>query len=196
MRFGQGRAAAVIHAADERFEEVWLRIHVKTRSGWTGGGHGELLELQALTPDAGMWSARALLIGNETYDVLQAQGRSCIAGAEPLAGCDGVRDYESDRLLTQQLGDEPIYALESVERWRCLELHVRLNELGKHDGVLETWIDGLPDVTMTGLDYRGSWNGAPFNRLRMASWWPTAATVDQERLIDDIVLSRQRVPCN
>ena len=54
--------------------------------------------------------------------------------------------------------DLPIYGTGYLGQWYCIEAHMKLNDHGKSNGVLESWINGTLDAQRTGLNFAGPYS--------------------------------------
>jgi hypothetical protein len=48
-------------------------------------------------------------------------------------------------------------------RWQCVEVMIKLNEVGKRDGELGLWLDGEPVTHIQAGTLRGPWTGLGFD---------------------------------
>jgi len=81
--------------------------------------------------------------------------------------------------------EEPTVLIEAG-RWHELVMHVRMNDIGKSDGLQELWIDGQRKIRVEGLRWRTS-PVLNVNTLWVCSW--TKAKRPQKMWIDDITVS-------
>jgi hypothetical protein len=175
--------------------DVYVRVRVKFRPPWPAWGAGELIRLEAdngspLPP----MEARLTAYRPDTT-VLIAEALSC-----GTARCEGATADTIPRQIAEIEGLTPISGPEDSGAWHCVELHVRLNELGESDGALEFWVNGNLEGSMSGLDWRGTWDDPGPTHVTLASGWRGAALdpppSELRRWLDDIVVSSERIGCD
>lgn len=79
--------------------------------------------------------------------------------------------------------------------WYCVEAHVRLNDPGQANGVLELWVDGAQEAQRSGLDLVGSYQDYAINGIFFEHYWVDGSPYAQTRYFDNIVVSRTRIGC-
>ncbi len=82
-------------------------------------------------------------------------------------------------------------------KWHCVETHVRMNKLGKKDGLVESWLDGARVLKITDLRFRDTdalqIDGLAFSTFfggGDASWAPAT---DQFAEFDDFVIADRKI---
>jgi hypothetical protein len=114
-----------------------------------------------------------------------------------------VRDSGNTLVFTQQLwaapGTQNRYPNISsqtfqLNRWYWLEFHVRLNTLGKPDGLLEAWVDDKLVMRHTDVTYR-TYNSVWGNFQHAAVWGGGGGTISQQQYfwVDHTVISTTRI---
>ena len=125
---------------------------------------------------------------------------------DPASGTDAsgnlvttqYNDFGNMRWLTSAVGRTPLFDAAHVGQWYCVEVHMRLNNAGQSDGMLELWVNGALEAQRTGLNYVGN---APYgiNAVYFENYWngvgQAGASANQERYFDNIVVSTARVGC-
>jgi hypothetical protein len=96
--------------------------------------------------------------------------------------------------FAHQNRNAPSTVLET-NRWYCMELMVRPNDVGSANGEMSMWIDNVLKGQYTGITWRNR-SDVRINKLDWAAWVgePTASTT-QYRWEDNIVVSRSRIGC-
>ena len=72
---------------------------------------------------------------------------------------------------------------------------VRLNEAGQADGVFRMWIDGQLEAERTGLNWVGSYDEYGINAVFVSNYWNDGSPTQQERYLDNFVVSTERIGC-
>jgi hypothetical protein len=78
-------------------------------------------------------------------------------------------------------------------RWYCIETYVKLNTIGKRDGVLRGWVDGFLAMERENITFRTSLD------LKIEEFWVNVyyggkvAPNDMHLYIDNLVLSTHRI---
>ena len=79
-------------------------------------------------------------------------------------------------------------------RWYCIETYVKLNTVGKHDGVLRGWVDGFLAMENETMMFRTS------SDLKIEEFWVNVyygggwrAPNDMHLYIDNLALSTRRI---
>ncbi len=82
-----------------------------------------------------------------------------------------------------------------TNRWYCMELMVRPNDIGSANGEMRMWIDNVEKGAYSGLTWRTQ-SDVQINKLDWAAWVgePTHSTT-QYRWEDNIVVARTRIGC-
>ena len=81
-----------------------------------------------------------------------------------------------------------------LNRWYWFEFHVRLNTLGKPDGLLEAWVDDKLVMRHTDVTYR-TYNSVWGNFQHAAVWGGGGGTISQKQYfwVDHTVISTTRI---
>ena len=187
--FGDSPTGQVINKG-RTYDEIYWRIYVKHRYGWTGGGPAKL--------------SRATSIVSSNW--AQAMIAHVWSSGEALT-LDPATGIRGDRVVTTRyndfgnlrwLGNKPVsrFKLHSTEesgRWVCVEARVKLNTPGRKDGLNQLWIDGRLEAERKGLDWRGSYTGHGINAVFLETYWNKGSPVTQSRWIDNFVISTQPI---
>lgn len=194
LRFGQGPDDDIVARGDETFREVWVRFYVRTHEAWPPDrGISEGVEVMSV-----VGGNRSIAVDASIYSTTQAEARvlpwSCVHDSELLCS-NGNGDWNNPdlRILAEVLGESPLYGDERAGQWQCHEMHVRLDDAGMANGVLELWVDGNLEVDIQGLEYVGSWDEAGLNTVRFASFWNDQTGLDHH--VDDVIVATEPVGC-
>jgi hypothetical protein len=177
----------------ETFNEIYWRLRVKHQAGWPDVGPAKLCRATAFAKSnwgqamiAHLWSGKNL--------TLMGDPASCVSGS--TVNCNTYNDFANLKWIGQLPGKTQIFAKADSGNWRCVEGHVKLNSLGKKDGVFRFWIDGALENSRSDLDWRGSWSSYGLNLLSVENYWNSGATANLKRWIDDIAVATTRIGCN
>lgn len=178
-------------------EEIFLRYYLRLAPDWprtpSGGkvpGFGGTYNRagwggRAWDGQAG-WSARGMYVNP--------------APGHPAAGQVLLGSYVYHRDSPSRFGEGFSWAgsdgaaLLVPDRWYCIEQQVRLNTLGKDDGLLRAWVDGKPVFERTGLRLRDR------ATIRIENVWmdvyvggSETAIGDMHLFIDHVVIARRYI---
>jgi hypothetical protein len=180
--------------------DVYWRFMVRNQLGWTGGGGHKLTSARGFaSPDTWQQAfAGPLWAGNkdDTRDILVL---------DPVSGTDEAGNLlpyttgnlgEGPRWLGVGRGTTRLFADSNVGPWYCVEVHLRLNDAGQSNGVFEFWIDGNPEANREGLNWVGSFTDYGINTISLDNYWNGGAPQDQERYLDNFVVSTARIGCD
>jgi len=199
LAFGATPQAGIrpVDAGTAKYREVYWRLYLKNQAGWTGGGGDKLSRVQILANSA--W-AQTMIAPVWSGD--QPSNREYLL-LDPVSGTDslgnllttGYGDVAHLRFLGAARSGTAIFSTANAGVWRCIEAHVRLNDPGKANGVFELWIDDALEAQRSGLNWLGSYNDYGINTLFVENYWNAGAATAEERYIDNLVVSAQRVGC-
>jgi len=179
--------------------EVWWRFHVRNQPGWTGGGGHKLTRARAFASTDTWQQALEAPVWSEGQE-----GKRDFLMLDPVSGTDeqgNLLPYESGSLgqparwLGAKAGVTPLFDADHVGRWYCVEVHVRLNDPGQSNGVFEFWIDDRLEARREGLNWVGSFTEYGVNTISLDNYWNGGAPQDQERYLDNFVVSRAPIGC-
>jgi hypothetical protein len=177
-------------------EEVYLRYYLRISGDWQTLQGGKMPGLAGTYGKAG-WGGRKV----DGTDGWSARGSFSVspAAGNPLAGLVPVGHYVYHADMAGTYGDiwnwlDGYGGLLQKDRWYCLEQYVKLNAIGKKDGILRAWVDGRPAFEKTDLRYRD------VDRLKIEKVWMNVYHGGTQRVdrdvhlyIDNVVISRQYV---
>jgi hypothetical protein len=184
-------------AADYR--DVYWRFLVRNEPTWTGGG-GHKLSRATVFASENTW-AQAMIAhvwsggsdGSHHYLVLDPASGTDEAGE---LATTKYNDFENLRWLGVARGTTPLFNPDMVGSWHCIEARVRLNDPGSSNGLFRMWIDGIEQPGRDDLNWVGSFDRYGINAVYLENYWNDGAPKDQERYLDNFVVSTERIGCN
>ena len=177
--------------SDTDFREIYWRLYLKTSKGWMGNAR----KLTRATIFASANWAQAMIAhvwGASDNLLLRLDPASGIDGNDNLATTK-YNDFDNLSWLGVTAGTTEIYDTSLSNSWYCVEAHVRLNTPGSSDGVFEFWIDGNLEARRDNLNWVGNWEEYGINTIMFANYINEGAPQAQERFIDNIVISTERI---
>jgi hypothetical protein len=178
------------------YADLYWRFYVKYQAGWVGGMGGKM------TRSLGFVSATNFNSFHYGQSYELSDGQTTLS-TDPASGTDAAgnlvtttyNDFANMRYLGQTVGSTPIFDASHVGQWYCLEYHVKLNTPGQSDGLFELWINGVQDISQTGLNWRGSYQAWGMNAIYLENYWNSGSPQPQSRYFDSFVVSTQRIGC-
>jgi len=182
-----------VDAGTAAYRDVYWRAYLKTQAGWSGGGGGAFTRATVLASPA--WAQAA--IGH----VFAPDGDALVL--DPVRGTDeagnlvttGYNDVDHFTWLGNATGATAIFGSSSVGQWYCIEAHMKLNDPGQANGVLEYWVNGALDAQRTGLNFVGSYSAYGINAIFFENYWNATAPQTEERYWDNLVVATQPIGC-
>jgi hypothetical protein len=104
-------------------------------------------------------------------------------------------DFSHYRRLGTAWSRTPIFDRLHVGKWYCIEVHARLNDPGRSNGVFELWINGGQEARIDGLNWQGKYTEYGFNAVFLENYWNDGAPQPQERYFDNFIVSTQSIGC-
>ena len=185
-----------VDAGTARYRELYWRVYVRNESGWTGGGADKLSRATILAADnwaqamiAHVWSGSG---DRATQLVIDPA-----SGTDPEGNLITTRynDFDNLRWLGSEASQLEVFGGASIGEWHCIEAHVRLNDAGQANGVFELWIDGRAEASRTGLNWVGAYDDFGINAVFVENYWNAGSPRQQERYIDNLVVSTNPIGC-
>jgi len=184
-----------VDAGTAIYRDVYWRLYVRNQAGWVGGGGYKLS--RAVSFASSNW-AEAM--------IAHVWGDPPATGAlylDPASGTDAVgnllstkyNDWANLHWLGAQGGQTPLFDASHVGQWYCVEAHVRLNDAGLANGVFEYWINGSLEARESALNWLGAFGTYGINAVFIENYWNSGSPAAQERYLDNIVVSTQRIGC-
>jgi len=185
-----------VDAGTANYRELYWRLYLKNQAGWVGGG-GNKLTRATVFASSTSW-AQAMIA-----HVWSGGASDNALILDPARGTDAAgnlvtttyNDFANLTWLGQGPGVTPVFDAAHVGAWHCVEAHVRLNDAGQSNGVFEFWLDGGLEAQRTGLNFLGSYSAYGLNAVFFENYWNAGSPVAQERYMDNIVVSTQRIGC-
>ena len=185
---------------NKKFNEIYWRVDVKHQIDWIGGWPAKL--------------SRATSLANENWAQgmiahIWASGRnSNYLLLDPATGIDVdgnllstvYNDFDNLRWLGNKEGITDIFDSNDAGKWNCIVGHVKLNTPGKSDGIFEFWINNILQARSEKLNWHADWNQNSNNSLINAvffeNYWNQGSPKLQERYMDNILISTDRIYCD
>ena len=183
----------------EEYNEIYWRIDIRRQAGWQGGGGAKLSRATTMVNNnwaqgmiAHIWSA------GENSDYLGMDPASGISRSGKLVSTK-YNDFNNLRWLGFKKGDIPLFSEENSDKWFCVVAHAKLNTPGKKDGIFEFWINDSLQAGTYDLNWHGTWNSDPknmyINAIFIENYWNSGSPIQQERYMDNFVISTKPIPC-
>jgi hypothetical protein len=184
------------HAGGEPLE-LYARYYLRFDSSWNSRVEGGKLPGFAGTYNRAGWGGRQSdgTNGWSARGYFQRQPEP----ENPLHGFVSLGTNLAHADNKDQWGDTLMWSRNALgilerNRWYCIEQYVRMNDVGRANGVLRTWIDGEQAFEKTDITYR------TVDTLKIEEFWlnvyhgGTRPTVSDQRLyIDNIVIAREYI---
>jgi uncharacterized protein YjdB len=185
-----------VDAGTANYREIYWRMYLRNQPGWVGGGGDKL--------------SRAMVFANSNWaQAMIAPIWSGIGAQQNQLGVDperltdeqgnllstGYNDGAHITYLGNASGPLTLFDAAHVGQWHCIEAHVRLNDAGSANGIMELWINGALQVRQTTLNWLGSYAQYGINSLFFENYWNAGSPAAQDRYFDNIVVSTQRIGC-
>jgi hypothetical protein len=192
MLFGRNPFASGIYT-DVDFKEIYWRLFVKMKQGWTGNPYK---------------FSRATIMANSNWAQAMVahlwDGSLNTLGTDPVSGIDAngnlattvYNDFDNFRWLGHKAGVTPIFSSAASGQWYCVEAHVKLNTPGFSDGVFEFWVGGNQEASSNSLNWVGTWQHYGINAIFVENYWDGGAPGERTRYFDNFVISKKRIGCN
>jgi hypothetical protein len=185
-----------VDAGTAVYRELYWRFYFRNQPGWTGGGGAKLS--RALVMSSSAWAEAAFAHlwsggGQDEHLLLDPASGTDAAG---IVVTTKYNDFPHMRWLGSVASATPIYDSAHVGTWRCIEAHMRLNDAGAANGVLELWIDGVLEARKADVNWVGSYNEFGINCVFLENYWNKGSPKQQERYFDNFVVSTKSIgPC-
>ena len=181
------------------YRDIYWRFFVRNDSSWSGGG-GHKLSRATVFASENTW-AQAMIAhvwsggsdGSHYYLVL-----------DPASGTDEsgdlattkYNDFENLRWLGVARGTTSLFGPDMIGEWHCVEARVRLNDAGSSNGLFRMWINGIEQPGRDDLNWVGTFDQYGINAVFLENYWNGGAPKDQERYLDNFVVSTERIGCS
>jgi len=185
-----------VDAGTATYRELYWRLYVRYQPGWVGGVGYKLTRAMSFTSSNWAEAMVAHLWGGDAPDTNYLQ-LDPVSGTDPLGNVRPTRynDFSRFRWLGRKRGTMPVGDAAHVGQWYCVEVHARLNDPGRANGVFEYWINGGLQAREDALNFVGPFTAYGINAVFFENYWNEGAPTVQERYLDNIVVSTQRIGC-
>ena len=123
-------------------------------------------------------------------------------GLDPVSGVVGSQvvttkynDFDHMTWLGKQNGTTPVYGPQYRDKWVCVEVHMKLNTPGQSNGEFAFWLDDKLEAQGKTLNWRGTYTAYGINAIFLENYQNTGAAQQQDRYVDNFIVSTQRVGC-
>ncbi|RFA36112.1 polysaccharide lyase [Alkalilimnicola ehrlichii] len=104
-------------------------------------------------------------------------------------------DFANLRWLGAEHSKTQVFDSNHIGQWQCVEARVRLNDAGRSNGIFQLWINDELEASQTNLNWVGSYNSYGINSVFLENFWNNHSPVEQERYMDNFVVSTDRIGC-
>jgi Bacterial Ig-like domain (group 2) len=185
-----------VDAGTTNYRELFWRVYVRTQAGWKPNGNDKFT--RAIVFAKSDWSEAAM---GHVWAGSSATSQNYLV-LDPASGTDpagnlvtvGYNDFDHLTWLGAVQGQTPVFGT-GAGQWYCVEAHMRLNDAGQSNGLLELWINGVVDAQHTGLNWLGSYSAYGINALFLENYINNGAPQAQVRDYDELVVSTKRIGC-
>ncbi|HRN51900.1 MAG TPA: hypothetical protein PK788_00220 [Gemmatimonadaceae bacterium] len=122
---------------------------------------------------------------------------------DPASGTDSAgalrtttyNDFANFRWLGAVRSATALFSSTNAGNWYCVEAHIKLNDAGASNGVMEVWINGDLEIRKSDLNWVGAFNSYGINAVFLEQYWNAGAPGERERFLDGFIVSTQRIGC-
>jgi hypothetical protein len=199
LAFGRTPSASFrpVDGGTQNYREVYWRVYLRHQDNWQGGGADKLSRATVFT--GANWQQAMIAHIWSGADPGPRQNYLMLDPASGVSGSTVVttryNDFANLRWLGVSQGHIPLFEAHRRSTWQCVEARVRLNDAGSSNGIFQLWIDGELDVSRTNLNWVGSYTGYGINAIFLENYWNAGSPVEQERYMDNFVVSTKRIGC-
>lgn len=174
----------------EHFREIYYRVYMKLGAGWEGNPHKHS---RATVLSGADWSQAMIAHIWQNTDNGFAMDPASGVDASGKVMTHGYNDFKNLTWLGNKSGPAEIFTSENAGKWFCVEAHVKLNDPGLSNGIQEFWVNGVLQARSDNLDFIKTYTGYGINAVFFENYWNNGSVKDQERYIDNIVVSTKRI---
>ncbi|MDX2505577.1 MAG: hypothetical protein QNL62_14020 [Gammaproteobacteria bacterium] len=186
--FGRNPANSQSHSSQD-FNDIYWRFYIKLQAGFSGQPN-KLTRATIFTDKnwaqamiAHMWA-----LNNGPLELDPATGIDLNTN---LLASTGWNDFANLTFLGKVKGN----TLLVPDTWYCVEAHVKLNTPDQTNGAFEYWRDDKLQASRSDLNWVGTWNDYGINTIMISNYWNETSPKEQERYIDALVISTERIGC-
>jgi len=186
--FGRNPVSSLSHSTQD-FDNIYWRFYVKLQNGFSGQPN----KLSRATIFAGPGWEQAIIahLWSPANGPLNLDPASGIDETSSQLVTTGWNDFANLHWLGMMPGSTTLVP----GTWYCVEAHIKLNTLGQSNGVFEYWRDDVQQAGRGDYNWRSSWNAYGINTIMFSDYWNETSSKEQERYLDAIVISKQRIGC-
>lgn len=201
VAFGRVPSASFrpVDGGTRHYREIYWRVFVKTPENWQGQGADKLSRAMVMAGSnwqqamiAHVWSGSDPG-PNGAYLMLDPARGTNAAGSLVTTR---YNDFNNLTWMGAVRGRTPLFEASRRGEWQCVEARVRLNDAGQSNGVFELWVNDEPDARITNLNWVGRYNAYGINAIFLENYWNNRSPVEQERYMDNFVISTERIGCD
>ena len=186
--FGRNPKNSLSHSAQD-FDEIYWRFYVKLQAGFSG--QADKLTRAFIFAGSSRQQAMVAHLWTSGDGPLFMDPVSGIDPSTSLLVTTRWNDFANFKWLGQITGSTKL----TPDTWYCIEAHVKLNTPGYTNGVSEFWRDGELQASRSDLNWRSSWTDYGINTIMISDYWNDTSPKEQERYLDALVISTERIGC-
>jgi hypothetical protein len=194
IKLGLGKSPVASKIQTSRdFDDLYWRFYLRMEPNWIG--NAQKLARATIFTSANRAQAAIFHLWEDSKD---KHG----IGLDPVSGVSGSQvvttgynDFANMRWLGKVSGPTQIYTGSYLDRWICIEAHMKLNTPGAADGIGEYWVDSRLEARRADLNWRGSYTGHGINAIMLENYINDGGPQTQSRYIDNFVVSTARIGC-
>ena len=184
----------------EDYTEIYWRIDLRNQPGWQGGGADNLTKIfcfgSATTwAQAYVGDIRSAGVGGGDDNYLEMDPYTGIDENGELATTK-YNNYDNMTALGRKEGNIDLFSTKNSGKWYCIEAHLKLNTIGYSDGIFEFWINDTLQAGTYDLNWVRDWSEYGINAIYVENYWKLGSPVTQERYLDNLVISTERIGCS
>lgn len=187
-----------VDGGDRNYREIYWRVYLKHPAGWQGGGADKLSRATVFA--GGGWQQAMIA---HIWSGADPGPQQNYLNLDPASGTDSsgslrttqYNDFANLRWLGATTGKTAVFDAQHQGQWQCIEARVRLNDAGQANGEFQLWVNGTLDAARTGLNWLGSYSAYGLNAVFLENYWNAGSPVEQERYMDNFVVSTARIGC-
>jgi len=188
-----------VDAGTARYRELYWRLYVRYSPGWIGGGGNKLTRAVSMAKAdlseaafAHVWAGNDGTAGENQLYIDPASGTDTLGNLLTV----GYNDFAHMRWLGARGSTLTLFDSAHIGPWYCIEVHAKLNDPGSSNGVMQLYINGTLQAQDTGMNWVGNFTDYGFNVVMLENWWNKGAPANEDRDIDNFVVSTRPIGCS